>query len=286
MKIAVFSDIHGNYIALQTCIKYALSQEIETFIFLGDYLGELAYPERTMALIYELSKKYQCSFIRGNKEDYWINYRKNKETWWHYNNSTTGSLLYTYEHLTSQDIDFFESLPISREISFAELPVLTACHGSPADNRKKLLRNDPDTNKIIKCSPTELILCGHTHVQTQIEEKSKRVLNPGSVGVPMFSNGKTQFLILHGNTDTHTWVEEFVSLTYNVEQTIRELHLSGLDKYAPYWCKITENFLRNGLISHGEVLQKAMELCQKDTGICIWPNIPEKYYEQAILDLF
>ena len=123
-------------------------------------------------------------------------------------------------------------------------------------------------------------------MQTQIEEESKRVLNPGSVGVPMFSNGKTQFLILHGNTDTHTWVEEFVSLTYNVEQTIRELHLSGLDKYAPYWCKITENFLRNGLISHGEVLQKAMELCQKDTGICIWPNIPEKYYEQAILDLF
>lgn len=28
MKIAVLSDIHGNYIALQTCIKYALAQEI------------------------------------------------------------------------------------------------------------------------------------------------------------------------------------------------------------------------------------------------------------------
>ena len=44
LNIAVLSDIHGNYAALQKCLDYAVTIGIDTFIFLGDYLGELAYP--------------------------------------------------------------------------------------------------------------------------------------------------------------------------------------------------------------------------------------------------
>ncbi len=40
MKIAVMSDIHGNYIALQRCLAHALEQNVDAYIFLGDYLGE------------------------------------------------------------------------------------------------------------------------------------------------------------------------------------------------------------------------------------------------------
>ena len=68
-KIAVLSDIHGNYLALEQCIKYALEHEISTFIFLGDYVGELAYPQKTMELIEHLRSLYTCYFVKGNKED-------------------------------------------------------------------------------------------------------------------------------------------------------------------------------------------------------------------------
>lgn len=74
MRIAVLSDIHGNYIALQECIDYALNRGIDTFILLGDYVGELAYPQKTMEILYSLKQKYNCFFIKGNKEDYWMNY--------------------------------------------------------------------------------------------------------------------------------------------------------------------------------------------------------------------
>ena len=33
MKLAVMSDIHGNYIALQKCLEFALSQSVENFLF-------------------------------------------------------------------------------------------------------------------------------------------------------------------------------------------------------------------------------------------------------------
>ena len=42
MKIAVLSDVHGNYIALQKCIDYVLFKGVDAFIFLGEYVGELA----------------------------------------------------------------------------------------------------------------------------------------------------------------------------------------------------------------------------------------------------
>jgi Predicted phosphoesterase len=45
MELAILSDIHSNYVALDTCLKYALSQNISRFIFLGDYVGELAFYE-------------------------------------------------------------------------------------------------------------------------------------------------------------------------------------------------------------------------------------------------
>lgn len=66
MTAAVLADIHGNYVALNACLNEAFSRHITTFIFLGDYIGELPYPERTMEILYELQRNYQCYFIRGN----------------------------------------------------------------------------------------------------------------------------------------------------------------------------------------------------------------------------
>ena len=64
MKIAILSDIHSNYVALEECIKYALNNGIYTFVFLGDYVGELAYPQKTMDILFSLKQKYNCFFIK------------------------------------------------------------------------------------------------------------------------------------------------------------------------------------------------------------------------------
>ena len=74
MKIAVLSDIHGNHFALEKCIEEIKNRQIDKLIFLGDYLGELAYPQKTMNIINTLRQCYECYFVRGNKEDYWIEY--------------------------------------------------------------------------------------------------------------------------------------------------------------------------------------------------------------------
>lgn len=117
LNIAVLSDIHGNYAALQKCLEHAVKTGINTFIFLGDYLGELAYPQRTMDILYAAKEKYHCFFIKGNKEDYWINYEKEPKGWKEYD-STTGCLYDTYQNLTEKDLQFFKSLSFQEELEF------------------------------------------------------------------------------------------------------------------------------------------------------------------------
>jgi len=70
MKIAVMSDIHGNVEALKTCCAEAAQQGVTEYIFLGDYLGDMANPQETLRFIGTLRNEYPCTFIRGNKEEY------------------------------------------------------------------------------------------------------------------------------------------------------------------------------------------------------------------------
>lgn len=281
-NIAVLSDIHGNYIALQRCLDYAIDRGVDTFLFLGDYLGELAYPQKTMDIVYSLKDQYPCFFVKGNKEEYWINYEKEPKGWKEYD-STTGSLYYTYYNLREEDLQFFKSLSFKEELAFDGLPPMTICHGSPRKVNEKLLPNNENTFLIMEENASDYILCGHTHIQGKIERYGKVVLNAGSVGVPMYSNGKTQFMIGKGMQDR--WDYEFISLEYDIENVIADLHTSGLSSKAPYWCKVTEILLRTGEISHGTVLARAMTLCKDTFGECSWPNIPEECWEQAVKEL-
>lgn len=283
MKLAVLSDVHGNHIALSRCIADAKERGIDTFIFLGDYLGELADPQKTMQLLYQLMSDHRCFFIRGNKEDYWLQYREGGTPHWSDKSSTTGSLLYTYNHLTDKDIAFFQSLPYTMEITLDGMPPITLCHGSPQKVNEKMLPDHEKTFALMEKSSTDLILCGHTHVQRAIEHQGKKVLNPGAVGVAMRSGGKAQCMILHGSGQA--CAEEFISLDYDNEQVIADLYASGLYTAAPYWCEVTQSVLRGGDVSHATVLAKAMDACTKATGTCQWPDIPECYWAEAVKEL-
>ncbi|WP_167954811.1 metallophosphoesterase family protein [Anaerosporobacter faecicola] len=280
MDIAVFADLHGNYVAFEECLAYVRAKNIHTYLFLGDYVAEMANAQKTMKLLYDLQEQETCYFIKGNKEEYWLNHQQDRENNWKDFDSITGSLLYTYQSLKEQDFAFYQSLPAVMRLTFGTLPTMTICHGSPNHISEKLLPADLNTIELLKNAEDSLILCGHTHLQGKITYRDKRILNPGSVGLPFFSNCKTQFLILHdcGNT----WEEEFISLPYDYEQTIRALKEAALDQHAPYWTIITSAILRGANVNHTQVLKKAMNLCREETGECVWPHIPEQFMERAV----
>ena len=61
-KIAVLSDIHGNYIAFQKCLEYVLGMGIRAFIFFGGISlpakndGNSVFFERKIHLLFPARK--------------------------------------------------------------------------------------------------------------------------------------------------------------------------------------------------------------------------------------
>lgn len=283
MKIAVMADIHSNAEAFRTCYAEALKQGVTEFIFLGDYLGDMANPQETLQLIDEIRKEYPCTFIRGNKEEYWINHRKNPEEIWQSGNTATGMLEYNYSHLTDADIDFFENMPISKAMKYEGLPEFTICHGSPFKVNQSMR---PDYNYIDELADqleTQMVICGHFHIQTEYERKGRLIINPGAIGVPLHSKGKTQFMILNG--EAGRWEHEFITLSYDVDNTIKSMNDEDLFLKAPGWYEITKHLLLTGETSHAVVVRQVMDRYFKDTGKKTLSEIPEKYWKEVISEI-
>ena len=213
MKIAVMADIHSNHIALTRCIAEAKQMGAEE-------LGELAYPQRTLDILHQLKETCPCTFIRGNKEDYWIDHRDGKHGDWHWENGRSGSgmLRYAYDRLTPDQIERFRRMPISRVMQYKGMPGFTICHGSPFRANQSLREDYDYIDDVTKELGTELTLCAHFHIQTQYIRNGKRVVNPGSVGVPLKSGGKAQFMMLYD--ENGRWQTEFLSLDYDIDQVI------------------------------------------------------------------
>lgn len=278
MKLAVIGDIHSNHKALEKCIEHALINNADEFLFLGDYISDCPYPQKTMKIIYEMRKNYKCLFIRGNREDYMLNHRKNPKERWTYS-SASGNLLYTYENLTKEDLDFYESLDIKGIYKKDGYPAFRYCHGSLTSSSELLLPENKNMESIMESLDVDLLISGHTHTQESRMYGNKKLIHPGSVGIPWYHNGKTQYMILHG-TGTG-WEEELFQLEYDVDAVKKEYETSGLTKKAPYWAKLNMHALSTGDDYTTPCLKLATKLCEEAQGSAVWPDIPEKYWEMA-----
>ena len=278
MKLAVLADIHSNHTALETCIRHALDQNVDEFIFLGDYISDCPYPQKTMKILYEMDKKYRCYFIRGNREDYMINHRNNPEERWTYS-SASGNLLYTYENLDQKDLDFYESMDIQGIYSKEGYPLFRYCHGSLTSSNELLIPENENLNDIMYGLDVSLLISGHTHIQESVTFGNKKLIHPGSVGIPWYHNGKTQYMILHGNDKG--WEEEFFQLDYDLDSVKKEFETSGIMEKAFHWPKLNIHALCTGDDYTTPCLQLAMKICKDAEGAVNWPDIPEKYWEMA-----
>lgn len=281
MNIAVLSDIHGNNVALETCMEYLKRQSIDIYCFLGDYVGEFPGIRQVLDCIYTLQKQFPCYIIKGNKEDYQLYGLGEGHSEWDAYPSTVGMLRYAKQHLTQNDIAFLSNLSITDSIQIEGIENIRICHGSPRAVKEDIFPGGSQNKEILAEVEEHCILCGHTHRVMNLQECGKAVWNPGSVGLPILNEGgmKAQFMILH--SDNKVWVPEFVALDYDIEFVIQKMHENGLYETAPYWTRTTEYILRGKRITHGKVLGRAMELCLQATGRCDWPAVPEKYWKKA-----
>lgn len=280
--VAVLSDVHSNFQALDACVRHAWSNGASIFVFLGDFISQCPDTRATLDLIYSLRSRYICRFIRGNREEYLLEYRAAGAVGW-YDGSASGCLLQTYEQLLEKDFDFFNSLLPCGVLSLPGLPSIRYCHGSPASTREELFPDVDISRRALLDISESLLLCGHTHVQGRLECEGKTIVNPGSVGLPFRQGGgKAQYALL--SADGNAWHIAFCQTSYNLEATLKAFDESGLSRRAPAWVHLTKHALRTGEDYTMAVLLRARALCEACGHIASWPRVSETFWNQALTE--
>lgn len=283
MKLALLSDIHSNHYAFKACIDKIDTLDIDGIIFLGDYVSDCPCPQITMELIKEVSRNYQTWFVKGNREEYLVSHHDSvNDDGWIFS-SNTGSLLYTYENLSENDIEFFRTLPVCISIEINGYPTIIACHGSPLSSREALFPAQENTDRYLKEMESCFIVIGHTHNQYCYHAYGKTLINGGSVGAPTNGQTKAQFAVLESKGSE--WVHKFISVEYDIQKMVEEFEESKFNEKALIWAKCMLKHLQTGIDFNLKCLMLADELAQKQEPLYDTSQIPEIYWTQAARDL-
>lgn len=263
MKIAVMGDIHGNLTALEACLAYAKHLRAEGFVFLGDLVVDCPDPHAVVELVRQLADQYPCWFVRGNREEKLIEHSQNPDDGW-CASSQTGALLYTYEHLTEQDMAFLSAMPKTDQLQIDGCPPIRLCHSTPTQLDDVLYPGAERTDQVLRSIEESTMLTGHSHMQFRYETNGKQLINPGSVGVPSNGQVRAQFALLH--CEGERWVARMLNVEYDRDAEIARFAGSELNEMAGVWAILMVHALKSGHSKFQECLALAQRLAQAGNG--------------------
>lgn len=225
MRIAIFSDIHGNLDALQAVLLELQTQQIDQMICCGDLVGY--YPDSNEVI--ELLKKYNVEVVQGNHDEKVGSYFKHsKEDFALLSKEelqASASIAYIGQHLSEENKVYLQNLPrkIVKKINGFSLLFV---HGSLTSNKEYLYEEVVGSLSY----PFEFVCSGHTHLPYVIPKEYTLFVNAGSVGKPKHGNHNAVYLLLEINKELKCSIHE---VSYDVEKTkIRFLSNNAIDTSA------------------------------------------------------
>ena len=176
MRIAIFSDIHGNCLALETVLADIKKSQIDNLVCLGDAIQGGAQPSETVAVLRDLA----CPTVMGNSDD------------WLLTGKTIESLLplnyeirdWSLSKLSEDDRRFISQFPPTIEIELGKNKRLLCFHGSPKSYDDNILptTSDAELQELLSDNQSFIYTGGHVHSQLLRRIGDTFYFRPGSVG--------------------------------------------------------------------------------------------------------
>lgn len=215
MKICFFSDIHGNIYALNSFIEQSAKQDIDMFIFGGDFFGYYYYADECIGKIKNLPN---CKCILGNHDQYFLDVLNG--------NLPESALIFRYGNsymqivskISNENINFIKSLPSFIKIK-ADNMTMVFFHGAPDGSLTDRVYPDTDLN-LINVSGYDVCFLGHTHHKMLRYKNNTMIINPGSAGQQRDGKG-TSYVIY----DTVRNYCEFYTFQYDVNKLLNDINL-------------------------------------------------------------
>lgn len=226
MKIAVFSDIHGNSVALEAVLKDIDSRNVDLVFCGGDLVGYGAFPNEVICLL----RKYKILTIMGNYDD-GVGFNKD-DCGCAYTDPQMKelgqiSLEWTKKRISFENRAFLRSLLERIQFTACGKKILIV-HGSPRRINEYLYADRPEESvlRLFDDENVDIIICGHTHLPYTRVMDGKCLINAGSVGKPKDGDVRAAYTLIkltEGSLET-----EVIRVNYDVERMAQAIESSGL----------------------------------------------------------
>ncbi|MEM7333877.1 MAG: metallophosphoesterase family protein [Chloroflexota bacterium] len=180
MKVAIISDIHGNYVSLKAVLADIDQQDVDDIICLGDIATLGPQPAEVVAEL----RKLGCQTVLGNHETYLFNLdlgRAYMDSNWFMN-----ALQWCHDRLSNADLNYMKSFKPIMKFRLDMGTVLLCFHGSPRSYEENIFASTPpsELDQMLDGYEATIMVGGHTHVQMIRQHKGTLIVNTGSVGMP------------------------------------------------------------------------------------------------------
>ena len=235
MRFLILSDIHGNVTALQAAIA-AVEGRWDRVLCLGDVVGYGPDPNEAMDLVRSLNPV----MIRGNHDKAACGITDASD----FNPVARIAADWTTSHLRPENLQLLRDLPMGPVV----VNGLTMVHGAVADEDEYVFAPAQALDSLLE-SPSFVTFFGHTHFQggfsyrgtqleviqmkppaganfsaLQLEEGTRYLLNPGSIGQPRDGDPRAAFAI----ADLGHQVTEFWRVPYDIAAVQARMRESNL----------------------------------------------------------
>jgi predicted phosphodiesterase len=246
MKLAVFSDIHGNLTAFEAAWRdYEMLGGADHLWFLGDFAAAGSRPAECIRRVREIvagietdeDKKGRVRTLRGNTDRYLVTGERMRQKPVEKDEdfpkfvsdiqNFNTMLLWNLSRLSFEDYEFLAKLAPECDVDVPGYGHVIGYHGTPGDD-EGFLTPDMEASEAgdaLLDREGRLGIGGHIHRQMDRVIGGWRVINVGSVGMSFDMPAKAQWgLFTFENNDVTV---DLRAVPYDMDAAIADLHSTG-----------------------------------------------------------
>jgi predicted phosphodiesterase len=214
MRIVIFSDVHGNVVALEAVLADIRREAAPDALFVaGDLVLLGPRPAEALALLRSIDG---ARFVKGNTDQYLIDDSDDEE-----------EVSFARRHLSEDEIAFVRDLPFEQRLHVAPGHELLIVHANPRDLEGQIKPDSADAliRPWFQDVTAEVIAFGHYHVPFVRRLDSWTLVDVASVGMPRDGDQRAVYAVL--TWERGAWRIEHRRVPFDIEAVARDYTAVG-----------------------------------------------------------
>ncbi|WP_372370928.1 metallophosphoesterase [Candidatus Uabimicrobium sp. HlEnr_7] len=229
MRYGIYSDIHGNYEALEAVLEVFLHEGVDKYICGGDVVGYGANPKECLEKVLELD-----SMLVAGNHDYAIAGKLKID---YFNQHARQAVMWTREQLSKKYKNFLASVDMVQRLD----DKLTLVHSTLSfPELFDYIQTGYDAHLSLEILDTPICFYGHSHVpvaffeghavtfsmddEIDVNPDSKVLVNVGSVGQPRDGNPLASCCVYDDELGK-VWIHR---VEYDIDTAVEKIMRAGL----------------------------------------------------------